>query len=107
MPDKISASHILIMHKDSDNSRSKLSKAEAKKKIDEILIDLKKDEKKFADFAINNSDCACSEYAGDLGEFGHGVMVKDFEEAAFKLEIGEISEVVETAFGFHVIKRNK
>ena len=45
MPDKISASHILIMHKDSDNSRSKLSKAEAKKKIDEILIDLKKDEK--------------------------------------------------------------
>ena len=107
MPDKISASHILIMHKDSDNSRSKLSKAEAKKKIDEILIDLKKDEKKFADIAINNSDCASSEQAGDLGEFGHGVMVKEFEEAAFKLEIGEISEVVETAFGFHVIKRNK
>ena len=107
MPDKISASHILIMHKDSDNSRSKLSKAEAKKKIDELLIDLKKDEKKFADFAINNSDCASSKYAGDLGEFGHGVMVKEFEEAAFKLEIGEISEVVETAFGFHLIKRNK
>lgn len=107
MPDKISASHILIMHRDSDNSRSKLSKVDAKKKIDDILTGLKKDRKKFAEYAINNSDCASSEYAGDLGEFGHGVMVKEFEEAAFKLEVGEISEVVETAFGFHLIKRNK
>ena len=107
MSDKISASHILIMHKDSDNSRSKLSKVDAKKKIDEILIGLKKNGNKFAEYAINNSDCASSEYAGDLGEFGHGVMVKEFEEAAFKLEVGEISEVVETSFGFHLIKRNK
>ena len=47
MSDKISASHILIMHKDSDNSRSKLSKVDAKKKIDEILIGLKKNGNKF------------------------------------------------------------
>tara|TARA_B100000989_G_scaffold198109_1_gene149638 strand:- start:348 stop:671 length:324 start_codon:yes stop_codon:yes gene_type:complete len=107
MLDKISASHILIMHKDSDNSRSKLSKEDAQKKISTILTDLKSDVNKFKEFAIQHSDCPSSQYGGDLGEFGKGQMVKEFEDAAFKLKVNELSEVVETVFGFHLIKRNK
>ena len=107
MLDKISASHILIMHKDSDNSRSKLSKDDAQKKICTIHSDLKSDVNKFKEFAIKHSDCPSSKYGGDLGEFGKGQMVKEFEDAAFNLKVNELSEVVETAFGFHVIKRNK
>lgn len=107
MVNKISASHILVMHKDSDNSRSSLSKEEANKKIEDLLGELKKDKKKFKDYAVTHSDCASAQYGGELGEFGHGVMVKEFEKAAFNLEVGEISNVIETAFGFHIIKRDK
>ena len=56
---------------------------------------------------MNNSDCSSASSGGFLGEFGKGVMVKAFEEAAFSLKIGEISEPVETEFGFHLIIREK
>ena len=60
-------------------------------------------------FAVTtkHSDCSSSSYGGSLGEFGRGVMVKPFEEKAFSLKVGEISDPIETDFGYHIIQRNK
>ena len=104
--DKISASHILIMHKESKDSRSELTKTEAHKLIKNLYDKLINDNKNFKDLATKHSDCSSSSYGGSLGEFGKGVMVKPFEDTAFKLEVNEVSEPIETEFGFHVIKRD-
>ena len=105
--DKISASHILIMHKDSKDSRSSLSKDEAMKLINEIHHELCNNKSSFKDLASKHSECSSSAYGGSLGEFGKGMMVKPFEESAFSLKVGEICEPIETEFGFHIIKRDK
>ena len=104
--DKISASHILIMHQDSQDSRSELSKKEALDLINSIYEKLNKNKNLFKDLASKHSDCSSSSYGGSLGEFGKGMMVKPFEEKAFSLDIDEISEPIETDFGFHIIKRD-
>ena len=104
---KITASHILIMHKDSDNSRSELTKEEALTLIKDLNVKISNDSSSFKSLASEHSDCASSSSGGFLGEFGKGVMVKPFEDAAFNLKVGEISEIVETNFGFHLILREK
>ena len=105
--DKISASHILIMHKGSKDSRSSLSKDEALKLINEIHNKLTNKKSSFKDLASKHSECSSSLYGGSLGEFGRGMMVKRFEESAFALKVGEVCEPIETEFGFHIIKRDK
>lgn len=59
----------------------------------------------FEDLARSYSDCSSARRGGDLGSFGRGAMQKPFEEAAFKLKIGEISDPVHTDSGIHIIKR--
>ena len=95
------------MHKDSQSSRSSLTKDQALKLVNKLRDDLSKNPEKFKDIAVQKSDCASASNAGSLGEFGEGMMVKEFEVAAFSLEVNQISDPVETDFGFHIIKRDK
>ena len=103
---KISASHILIMHKESQNSRSELTSDEAKKKIDDIYKDIKSGKVKFANAAVQYSNCPSGQSGGSLGEFTKGMMVKAFEDVAFSLDVEQISEPFESEFGFHIVKRD-
>lgn len=101
-PEQVRASHILIKV---DPQSNKMQRAEAQKKIEEIQQRLKKGED-FAVLAKEFSQCPSSVRGGDLGYFKRGQMVKAFEEAAFALNPGEISDIVETKFGYHLIKVN-
>ena len=103
---KISASHILIMHNESRNSESRLSKIDALKLANDLRKKLINDLNVFKDLAIKHSSCSSAQYGGSLGEFGKGVMVKQFEDAAFSLKVNELSEPIETEFGYHFIKRD-
>lgn len=77
----------------------------ARKKIDAILAEVKKDPAKFAEVAKReSSDRASAEQGGDLGFQPRGSFVKPFEDALFRLKPGEVSGVVESEFGFHVIR---
>jgi peptidyl-prolyl cis-trans isomerase C len=98
-PEQVQASHILIKTEGMDDAK----KAEAKKKIEGLLKDIKAS-KDFAELAKANSDCPSKERGGDLGLFGRGQMVKPFEDVAFAMKVGDVSEVVETQFGYHIIK---
>ena len=62
---------------------------------------------RFAELAKENSDCPSKEKGGDLGEFAHGQMVKEFDEAAFALPVGKVSEPIKTQFGYHLILTTK
>lgn len=99
-PEAVKASHILI------GVDAKAS-AEEKKKAREKTEKLRKEIAGGADFAAlakENSTCPSSQQGGDLGFFGKGQMVPAFEQSAFSLKPGEISDVVETQFGYHIIK---
>ncbi|MBA3750445.1 MAG: peptidylprolyl isomerase [Nitrosopumilus sp.] len=90
MPNKIRCSHILV---------KKQSEAI------EIIEKIKKGEN-FSGLAKQFSiDKGSGKRGGDLGFFSKGMMVKPFENTAFKLQVGEISEQIKTEFGYHVIKR--
>ena len=89
MADKIRCAHILV---------EKMSTAM------EVLDRLSRGES-FAKLAEEYSMDGTRKRGGDLGYFGRGVMVKEFEDAAFKLEKGQVSGLVRTQFGYHIIKR--
>ena len=109
MPDEIKASHILISYKGADRADSKVtrSKEEAKKEAERVRGLIINQNKDFAEMAKEHSDGPSKTKGGDLGKFKFEVMAKAFSEAAFALDIGSVSEVVETGFGFHVIKRTE
>ena len=62
---------------------------------------------KFSELARQHSDCSSHDHGGDLGRFGSGQMQKPFEDAAFGLRVGEISGIVETQSGVHLILRTE
>ena len=104
-PEMFKASHILIKFDDSDpNADPNTVKAVAKAKADEVLKKVNAGGD-FAALAKENSACPSSQKGGDLGEFGKGQMVPAFEEATVALKDGEVSGVVETRFGYHIIKK--
>ena len=73
----------------------------------EILAKIESGEISFADAAAQHSTCPSGQKGGNLGDFGRGQMVPEFEKAAFELEVGEITKApVQTQFGYHLIKLN-
>ncbi|MBI4586956.1 MAG: peptidylprolyl isomerase [Planctomycetes bacterium] len=100
---------MLIAYKGAQNAAENVTrtKDEAKQEAAKLLDELKKEPGKFEELAKTRSSCPSSVKGGDLGSFGRGAMTKAFEEAAFKLKKGELSGVVETEFGFHLIKRTE
>lgn len=102
--DKIIASHILLMYDGSMRSTATRSKEEALSEIETLKKQIE-DGGDFADLAKQHSDCTSASSGGALGEFGRGQMVPEFEEAAFALDAGATSPVVETDFGYHLICR--
>jgi len=96
------ASHILIS---AGKAASVGEKANAKAKAEKLLAQLRKTPADFAKLAKENSqDPGSAERGGDLDFFGKGMMVKAFEETAYKLKEGEISDLVESDFGYHIIR---
>jgi peptidyl-prolyl cis-trans isomerase C len=86
---KIKASHILVSHE--YEAQDLLKKIEQGEDFEKLAKDF--------------SNCPSAKQGGFLGEFSRGQMVPSFEKAAFALQVGEISKIVRTQFGFHVIKR--
>lgn len=98
-PESVKASHILLKCDKADTAGCK--------KAEEKIKDLRKKIVAGGDFAAiakANSDCPSKEQGGDLGEFGRGQMVKPFEDAAFAMKQGDLSQPVKTDFGWHIIK---
>jgi peptidyl-prolyl cis-trans isomerase C len=98
---RVRASHILIgIPQNADAA----TKQQAKAKADALLKDLKAGKDFAATAKANSQDPGSAPNGGDLGYFEQGQMVPPFEQAAFALKPGEMSEVVETQFGYHIIK---
>ena len=98
--EQVKARHILIkVPPDADEK----AKAEARKKIENVQKKVKAGED-FAELARKFSEGPSGKNGGDLGYFGQGKMVKSFEKAAFSMKPGEVSDIVETRFGYHLIK---
>ncbi|MCF8169043.1 MAG: SurA N-terminal domain-containing protein, partial [Rhodoferax sp.] len=96
------ASHILI---NAPKSASEAERKNARERAEGLLESLRKAPDSFADVARKSSqDPGSAPNGGDLDFFGRGAMVKPFEEAAFAMKKGEISSVVESDFGYHIIK---
>lgn len=100
-PEMVKARHILIRV---DKSASAEDKGKAKEKAGEILKKIKAGGDFVALAAEVSEDPGSKTKGGDLGFFARGRMMPEFEKAAFSLKVGEVSEVIETPYGFHIIK---
>jgi peptidyl-prolyl cis-trans isomerase C len=99
-PEGVSASHILIKTEEGDTDEAK---AEKKAQLAKLKTDIAAGAR-FEDLAKEHSACPSSAQGGSLGTFGRGQMVPEFDEVAFSIEPGAVSDIVETQFGYHLIK---
>ncbi|NTV50405.1 MAG: peptidylprolyl isomerase [Geobacteraceae bacterium] len=99
-PEQLRASHILVSVDSKAGADDKNKARERAEKLHKELVN----GANFVTLAKENSSCPSSKQGGDLGYFTKGKMVPQFEQAAFALEVGGLSGVVETQFGFHIIK---
>lgn len=111
VPGKIRCAHLLVKHRDSRRPAS-WRESNITRSVEEAREEIAKHQKRIADkevtlpeLATTESDCSSARKGGDLGFFGKGDMQKEFEDAAFQLEPGEISRIVSTASGLHLIQR--
>jgi len=108
---KIRVAHLLVKHSGSRRPSSWKEQNITRSKEDAIELlkgygqQIKSGQKSLGDLAMSESDCSSARKRGDLGFFGQGQMQKEFEDAAFALKPGEISGIVETASGVHLIER--
>ncbi|KAM7516149.1 hypothetical protein LguiA_005732 [Lonicera macranthoides] len=112
---KVRASHILIKHQGSRRKASwkdpegriisSTTRESAVSQLKSLRDDISSGKAKFEDIAARYSDCSSAKRGGDLGSFGKGQMQKSFEEATYELKVGEVSDIVDTDSGVHIIMR--
>jgi len=106
----ITCQHILIAYKGAKNAPYAVTrtKDEARKRAEEALAKVKDPSTDFEDVvALYSDDAASKERRGSLGKVTRSGVVKEFADAAWALDVDEVSPIVETPFGFHIIKRNQ
>lgn len=108
-PNAVAAQHVLVAYKGAKNAPRTVarSKTDAKALAEEVATKAKAGADFTALVAELSDDAGSKDRMGSVGKFTRDKMVKAFSDAAFALEVDEISDVVETEFGFHVIKRNQ
>lgn len=108
-PEELNAAHILVMYKGSERAPADITrtKDEALALAQEIATKAKAEGADFAALAREYSECPSSADGGNLGNFMAGQMVPEFSKATMKLAIGDVSDVVESSFGYHVIRRQE
>ena len=100
-PERVAASHILIR----PNSSSDDDRVTAESRLEGIAQEIR-DGKDFGELAAQHSECPSGKQnGGSLGWFSRGMMVPEFEQAAFDMAVGDISDIIETQFGFHIIMK--
>jgi peptidyl-prolyl cis-trans isomerase NIMA-interacting 1 len=108
-PSKVGAKHILVMHAGSRQKPDDVtrSREDAKKRAQEALLKIRGGADFDAVVVEYTDEPGGAERVGNLGTFDRAQMVKPFTDAAFALKVGEVSEIIETPYGFHVIKRTE
>lgn len=110
---EVEASHLLVKHRESRRPSSHReenitrSKSEARELLEKHIKKIESGEAEFAELASKYSDCSSYKKGGSLGKFKRGVMQKAFEDSAFALKVGEMSGIVDTDSGLHIILRTK
>ena len=108
-PEKVACQHVLVAYRGAKRAPRSItrSKSAARKRAAEVLEKARRGTD-FSELAREYSDDPSGKLnRGNLGLFKRDAMAKKFSDAAFALKVGEVSEVVETAFGLHIIKRNQ